>query len=412
MAWSDLPIDLLHCLSSHFPIVDYLRFAATCTSWNFALAKNDLFRIQRTPSPWLLLPNNAGEASDTLTFCDLTTKKEEGGIGCNRCFSCIGNHISGRRCYGSKDGWLVTLDLTYLQPCLFNPLTKAEISLPSLFTIPEDQRQRIKPEYDLDGHIKYYYDEKHPSYVIDAESFRDLYFQKIAISSSDPFGTIVVIYGFIKLLALARPGDHAWVLGPQLPPYHVDQFEEFEDVYFHEEEQMFYAITHFSAVLAFDLEGKNVKFVCQAIQDPYSTDSYCRNYIAFLSGTLLKIKREISGMEVDERYTKKTTKISVFKFVPAINASSCSSSQWISMTDLGDFSLFIGYNQTISLHHTVALGIRPNCIYFADHADIMTQDDATRDAGLYDLHNDCFQYFLDSNSQPNWPPSIWFTPSL
>ncbi|KAH0465889.1 hypothetical protein IEQ34_005992 [Dendrobium chrysotoxum] len=334
--------------------------------------------------------------------------KKEGDVDCCIRFSSLDSHIFGRRCFGSKDGWLVTLDQTDLQPRLFNPLTKTEISLPSLFTIPEDQWHRIKPQYGLDGHIEFYYDEKHRSFAADAESFRDLYFHKIVLSSNDPFGTAVVVYGLSKLLALAKPSDNAWVLGPQLPPYHIDQFEEFEDVYFHEEEQMFYAITHFSAVLAFDLDGKNVKQVCQAIQDPLTTNSSCRNYIAFLSGNLIKITREIHciDMTVDEKYLQKTTNISIFKFVPAMDASYCSSSQWISIRDLGGCSLFVGYNQTFSLHHTVAPGIKPNCIYFTDHAEVTTQDVITCDAGLFDLHNDCFQFFLDSDSQSNWPPSI------
>ncbi|KAH0464974.1 hypothetical protein IEQ34_005077 [Dendrobium chrysotoxum] len=283
MAWSDLPIDLLCCISSHLHVLDFLRFSAVCTSWNFGLANNALFRIKCRASPWLCLPSNVGEVSDTLTFCDLTMKKEEGDIDCCLRFSSLGSHIFGRRCFGSKDGWLVTLDQIDLQHRLFNPLTKAEISLPSLFTIPEDQWHRIEPQYALDSHVEFYYDEKQPSFAADAKSFRDLYFQKIVISSNDPFGTAVIVYGLSKLLAMAKPCDHAWVLGPQLLPYHIDQSEEFEDVYFHEEEQLFYAITHFSAVLAFDLDGNNVKLVCQAIQDPLPTDSSCRNYIAFLS---------------------------------------------------------------------------------------------------------------------------------
>ncbi|KAL0922265.1 hypothetical protein M5K25_006238 [Dendrobium thyrsiflorum] len=406
MAWSNLPIDLLHCISSHLPVVDFLRFSVVCTSWNSGLANNAIRRIKCRPSPWLCLPSNAGEFSDTLTFWDLTMKKEDGDVDCYLRFSSLGSHIFGRRCFGSKDGWLVTLDKTVLQPRLFNPLTKDEIYLPSLFTIPKINGIKSSPNTPLTVMS---------SFII-MKSIHPLpqMRKKIVLSSNNPFGTAVVVYGFSKLLALAKPSDHAWVLGPQRPPYHNDQFEEFEDVYFHEEEQMFYAITHFSAVLAFDFEGNNVKLVCQAIQDPLATNTYCRNYIAFLSGTLLKINREIHCivMEVNEKYKHKTTRISVFKFVPTVDASSCSSSQWISISDLGGCSLFIGYNQTFSLHHTEAPGIKPNCIYFTDHAEVMTEDDIVCDAGLFDLHNDCFQFFVDSDSQCNWPPSIWFTPSL
>ncbi|KAH0464832.1 hypothetical protein IEQ34_004935 [Dendrobium chrysotoxum] len=117
-------------------------------------------------------------------------------------------------------------------------------------------------------------------------------------------------------------------------------------------------------------------------------------------------------MEVDEKYKQKTTSISVFKFVPAVDASACSSSQWISIRDLEGCSLFVGYNQTFSLHHTVAPGIRPNCICCTDHAEVITQDEVTRDAGLFDLHNECFHISLTLIHTLIGPLQSWFTPSL
>lgn len=187
--------------------------------------------------------------------------------------------------------------------------------------------------------------------------FRDAYFRKIVISSEDPSGTAVVIYGYPKLLAFKRPIDRTWVLGPRLPSNHyMNEWEEFDDVYFNEEEQRFYAITHLSAVLTFDLNGQDVKLVCKASRDPEVTFSETKNYIAFLSGTLLKIKRETECIEkeIDKSLTTKTTGISIFRFVTTTDISSCSSSQWISIKDLRDCSLFIGCNNTFVVHHTVA----------------------------------------------------------
>ncbi|KAH0465009.1 hypothetical protein IEQ34_005112 [Dendrobium chrysotoxum] len=62
-----------------------------------------------------------------------------------------------------------------------------------------------------------------------------------------------------KVLVLAKPDDQTWALNPQLLSYHTNWLEVFEDVYYHKEEQQFYSITHFSMVLAFDLNGQNIE---------------------------------------------------------------------------------------------------------------------------------------------------------
>ncbi|KAH0466252.1 hypothetical protein IEQ34_006355 [Dendrobium chrysotoxum] len=104
MAWSDLPIDLLRRISSHLSIVDLVRLSVVCTSWNLTLTNYALLGFQCRPSPWLLLPNDNGEASDTLTFYEITIEEEEVSVGCQRRFSSLNSRIYGRRCFGSKDG--------------------------------------------------------------------------------------------------------------------------------------------------------------------------------------------------------------------------------------------------------------------------------------------------------------------
>ncbi|KAI0492048.1 hypothetical protein KFK09_026313 [Dendrobium nobile] len=409
MAWCDLPIDLLRCISSHLSIVDLVRLSIVCTSWNFTLANYALLGFQCRPSTWLLLSNDVGEASGTLTFCELTIEREEAIVSFHRRFSSIGSNTFGRRCFGSKDGWLVTLDKIDLQPRLFNPITKAEISLPSLFTL-------IEPQYAPDGSIRIYYNEIFLDFT--PYDLRDMFFHKIIVSSNDSSRTVVVIFGITKALALARSEDLTWILGPQLSPYNTEEEEQFEDACYHEKNQRFYAITNFSMVLSFDLNGQNVELICPNMPNPYYRTGNLNfiYYIAFLSGTLLRIERVIDITLDSHRYAK-TMSISIFKFVPAIISSTSSSStssysQWISINELGEYSIFVGCNQTFSLHHTVATGIKPNCIYFADHLSNMFPGDVECDVGLFDLYNDHIQYILQPYSQTNWPPSIWFTPSL
>ncbi|XP_020676792.1 uncharacterized protein LOC110095541 [Dendrobium catenatum] len=406
MAWSDLPIDLLCCISSHLSIVDLVRLSVVCTSWSFTLDNYALLGFQCRPSPWFLLSNDVGETSDSLTFHEITIEREEAVLSFHHHFSSIGSHTYGRRYFGSKDGWLVTLDKIDLQPRLFNPVTKAEISLPSLFTL-------IEPQYAPDSSIRISFNEI--LYDFTTDEFRDIYFHKIIVSSNDSSGTVVVIFGIRKMLALASSEDLTWVLGPTLSPYNTEDEEQFEDVCYHEENQRFYAITNFSMVLAFDLNGQNVELICPNTPNPYNrTRNFdCMYYIAFLLGTLLRIERVID-ITLNSHLNARTLTISVFKFVPddVFSSSSSSLSQWILVNELGEYSLFVGCNQTFSLHPMVAIGIKPNCIYFADHSSGMFPGYVDCDVGLFDLSNDRIQYILHPYSRTNWPPSIWFTPSI
>ncbi|XP_020676781.2 putative F-box protein At4g22180 [Dendrobium catenatum] len=403
MAWSDLPIELLCCISSHLSIVDLVRLSVVCISWSSTLDNYALLGFQCRPSPWLLLSNDVEEASDTLNFHELTIEREEAVLSFHRRFSSIGSHTYGRRYFGSKDGWLVTLDKIDLQPRLFNPITKAEISLPSLFTL-------IEPQYDPESYIRISFNEIFVYFTTD--EFRDRYFHKIIVSSNDSSGTVVVIFGIRKALALASSEDLTWVLGPTLSPYNTMDEEEFEDVCYYEENQRFYAITNFSMVLAFDLNGQNVELICPNMPNPYyDTINFDYMYnIAFLSGTLLRIERVID-ITHDNHHNARTMTISVFKFVPDVVISS-SFSQWVPVNELGEYSLFVGCNQSFSLHHIVATGIKPNCIYFIDHSSIRFPGYVFCDVGLFDLSNDRIQYILHPYSRSNWPPSIWFTPSI
>ncbi|XP_020676803.1 uncharacterized protein LOC110095548 [Dendrobium catenatum] len=406
MAWSDLPIDLLCCISSHLSIVDLVRLSIVCTSWNFPLANYALIGFQCCPSPWFLLSNDDEEVSNTLTFHELTIEEEEVVVSYHRRFSSFGSHNYGRRCFGSNDGWLVTIDKIDLQPRLFNPVTKAEISLPSLFTLIEVQ---YSPDH---GSVRILGNETF--FDIMTDNLRDIYFHKIIVSSNDSTGTVVVIYGIKKELALAKLEALTWVLGPQLSPYSQEDDEQFEDVYYHEENQIFYAITNCSMVLAFDLNGQNVELISPNIPNScYRTAHFdCMYYIAFLSGTLLRIERVID-ITSNNPYNARTMTFFVSKIAPAVVTSSSSSySQWIPVNDLEEYSFFVGCNQTFSLHHKVATGIKPNCIYFADHSSNMFAGFVDCDVGLFDLYNDRFQYIIRPYSRTNWPPSIWFTPSL
>ncbi|KAH0465809.1 hypothetical protein IEQ34_005912 [Dendrobium chrysotoxum] len=79
--------------------------------------------------------------------------------------------------------------------------------------------------------------------------------------------------------------------------------------------------------------------------------------------------------KIDNSWKVKTIGIFVSKFVLLVAvASFFSSSHWIPVKNLGGCSLFVGCNQTFSLHHTFAPEIRLNYIYFIDHCETCCQN--------------------------------------
>ncbi|KAF6146097.1 hypothetical protein GIB67_033456 [Kingdonia uniflora] len=132
--------------------------------------------------PGLMMAEKDG--SDIRSFYSLSTKKF------------INIHLTelrGRRCWGSPYGWLIILG-TDLEIHLLNPLTHAQIRLPSQTT--------FKDQYPEKSNFT-------------SEVVREIFIRK-AIRLSTPTSTIngncivMTIYSHWGKLAIAKPGDKTW----------------------------------------------------------------------------------------------------------------------------------------------------------------------------------------------------------
>uniref|UniRef100_K3Y146 F-box domain-containing protein n=1 Tax=Setaria italica TaxID=4555 RepID=K3Y146_SETIT len=115
--WADLPRDLLESVLARLPVPDRLRFPAVCTAWQSAAATG-ASGSNAPLSPWLMLPFNP------------TAR------GRPRRPTPSGTAVSEHVCVGSSpDGWLITADASS-ELHLLNPVTGAQVQLPSVATLP------------------------------------------------------------------------------------------------------------------------------------------------------------------------------------------------------------------------------------------------------------------------------------
>ncbi|KAJ3675741.1 hypothetical protein LUZ60_004783 [Juncus effusus] len=119
--WSLLLPDLLRSISEKLiSLTDFLRFRAVCSHWRSASSSPPLHLPAQIP--WLMLPFDPDPVgSFVVSFYDPVRSK---------IVKLDLPEMMGQRVCGSSHGWLVLEKVP--EVCLFNPITRARISLPSL----------------------------------------------------------------------------------------------------------------------------------------------------------------------------------------------------------------------------------------------------------------------------------------
>ncbi|KAH0465810.1 hypothetical protein IEQ34_005913 [Dendrobium chrysotoxum] len=227
MSYSDLPIDILLCISSHLGIVNYLQF------FDFPV------KLERPPthSPSMILPLKKKKVVPVPIVPSLPL------IVVSPVVVALAPRNDGLRFTASP----------------LQPSHKGRNITPIPFYHPQRSRAYERtPIWPQRLHHLKKKNEIFSYFSIDEEGLHDIYFQKIIVSSNDLFETAIAIFGPAKSLALARPGNQTWVLCPQLPLYAMQHEDQFEDSYYHEEDKRFYTITHFLMVLTFELNRKKI----------------------------------------------------------------------------------------------------------------------------------------------------------
>ncbi|KAE9590029.1 hypothetical protein Lal_00037677 [Lupinus albus] len=283
--WIWLPSGLLNEIGKHLQSPkDYVRFGATCKSWNMNLPKTP----NHIRGQLLVLPFN----HDTYDI------KEENNFYLR--LPEMQNNILLR---GSCFGWLISNSIDGVVQ-MFNPFTNVSYDLPPLSTIPTivDYHLELKDEeYTI---MRYGLFDGSTYTTIDSKSsIQKTWLTKIVISSSPSEDMMVLaIYGEYKRLAWCKFGDTKWT-------------DFLEDAIFYEGKV--YALNCHAQLYEFDVTT-SIGVITQVPKpdDPYITMNI-KYLVRNVEGDLLMVSRflnhhKIPGID-DPEVCSNTVKFEVYK---------------------------------------------------------------------------------------------------
>ncbi|KAJ3693486.1 hypothetical protein LUZ60_008966 [Juncus effusus] len=374
--WSLLPAELLHIISSKVESVgDYLRFAAVCQPWRSAASSGDQPRRFPHLLPWLLLPYQLagnGNSGSSFEFYDLSESKTHR-------FSLP--EMQEKQICGSSFGWFVLLKGQEFS--LFNPLTRAAVSLPPL-TAPPDNLGF--PPLDSPDHV----------WDPNQYSFRagcDCRVIKAVLTSNPLLGpdcmVLVLFQSSIWDLAFCRIGDENWTViefGAQSEmPF------DYGFVDFTHSNGSVYASDLFGSLTIYNLKDRSKRLACRGLGlwDLHLVQGDSEGEVLVL----------YSDGEGENPYT-------LYK-LRTMNGET----DWFQERDIGQNMLFWADSHAISL----PLKWRPNCLCYGrenfeselgEHRISLAR---IEDGRISDMTSDLW---VTPKSEGKWQKCLWLAPSL
>ncbi|KAF5205715.1 F-box protein skip23 [Thalictrum thalictroides] len=329
----DIFRDKLSCIE------DVVSFGSVCKSWQQSY---ETWKKMHIPfAPWLMLTNYDNHQA-LQTYYSLSTK---------RIFNIPlpQTQIQGRRCVGSRFGWLVTIGVD-LQIHMLNPISQLQISLPSQPTFPNQFQERLEPE-ELRRHFVY-------KFILSSNP-----------SNSDQPCFVMAINASLRKLAFAKPGDEAWTSIDCPASWYFDA------VFF---DGQFYAFNGNGDLVVCEINKPHPK-ATKIASPPEDIRLSNRYYLVEMLGVLHLVERGIDAAENPPRgqfyYT--TCYFQVYKF-------DSRTSSWTELSDLGDHALFLGNNTSFAVSTSNYPEFKSNCIYFTDD-HIELYESPFCDMGIYDF---------------------------
>ncbi|KAK8943799.1 hypothetical protein KSP40_PGU014199 [Platanthera guangdongensis] len=407
--WRNLVPEIVLSMAEQLVVADIIRLRSVCINWARALGRSSSMRPLSAPpragnlsffqpSPWLFLPKSIAHANskDCAFYSIIEDRLYK--------FSSL-PQLTGRNLLGtSQYGWLVTIDNLRLTPHFFNPLTKLELPLPSLMTIPSFFVPRYSPK---DGSLLGLWYNDVNSFYFPKERFFGLVkicVKKITLTSPARHGSIAIILfttdDLKNCLSFARVGGEAWSPYLKLPA----NFDSFEDVVFNEENNKIYALTNLGAVFILECRNNSIEVLSMVSMRIRETSSaLMKRYMFFSSGDLMQVTWNLHlmcsdvGVGSTEGYVDATI-FKIFKFDPTCynrhdpqitdvreikkNPNLCPyASCWVAVNDLGGRSLFIGSNNCFIID--CGDEQKRNKVFFL--YDLIWLDHISQVYGAYDL---------------------------
>ncbi|CAI9099591.1 OLC1v1036439C1 [Oldenlandia corymbosa var. corymbosa] len=366
--WSQLPHDIVESIAVRLDAVeDFLAFSAVCRSWrSFYLIKQ---WIPGSQLPWLMLSDDE-KASKKCFFSLYRDKVYETELP----------EASGRRCWGSSDGWLVTIG-SDMEIHLVNAFSRVRVLLPSATTFQILFNASANWYELIDKAIVI----RKPSQSND--SVNEVEF------------LVMAIYGPFKQLAFAKPGYSSWI---NVEETFQHRFLDVACV----NDQIF-AFSASGNLLLVDV-GSRVIEIMPSIPPK---QRWARERV-HLEGDLLMVYQNLYVEHMINHPSVEPVQFQVFKF-------DFSDKEWIELKDLGDRALFVGDNITISICTADAKFVKckGNSIYFiGSKVENWWRFDeylVDRDCGVYNVAEGTVEPFYFGADYPSYYSCpLWLTPIL
>ncbi|GMH09401.1 hypothetical protein Nepgr_011242 [Nepenthes gracilis] len=359
---------------------DHIRVSGVCSSWR-AIAKQNRHYLLGHQIPGLMISGTLGncnqETRQFLIFPENFERKTVPPL----------LYVPHRhKCCGSHQGWLALLDED-MGMYLLNPLAQKRRRLPTLA-------------------------------FLQTAYMRFLNVDKAVMSSTPSSSNCVVLIFYGRCgLAFCRLGDKSWT--------NIDHGSSngFSDGLYLK--GRFYVVDDFGRIYACDTNA-STRSLEEFEYQPGETKYRNKWYLVDLEGELYRVLRKFdvsekfyygdtSSDDDDDEEEDENTGImglvSTRKF--RLWKLDLSKKRWISVQDLADYAVFLGYNNSISLSVFDVVGVRGNCIYFTD-------DRLSKHFGFTWRGHDMGVFYLKDSTmaplywtQSEWvklPPAIWFIP--
>ncbi|KAG8374959.1 hypothetical protein BUALT_Bualt10G0049900 [Buddleja alternifolia] len=360
--WADLPTQLSAVIANRLTSIhDYLSFRGVCSSWRLR-ATFDNFDRSFARVPWLMYVTS-GERIKGFLGPLVPRIANFYDVSMNKTYNFP--QTVGRSYFSLFDVYLT------------HPMWRIRIELPSIDTFPADTH---------------------------GDGASALSIRKMVLSNSPTLKSgliVMVVWGKDGQLGFSRPGDSSWTV--------MDLWDEtFSDIIYHN--GRLYALDDSRRVVECDIHGPNPTQICQvfSLQPDFDPDLTLNErqklYLVETSEKFLIISR------VSNIYKTLSFKFFEFDLIDGRHNE---------VHDLGNKTLFLGFNSSLCVELSVWDEVRPNCIYFTDQSRLY-KDSVVDQLGLY-KDRDVNVYCLTDRSINSFDygiseivrePATWVVPSV
>ncbi|KAK9212387.1 hypothetical protein WN943_001769 [Citrus x changshan-huyou] len=231
---------------------------------------------------------------------------------------------------------------------------------------------------------------------------------KCVLSSSNPDSLqAMLLYGRDGNLGCARPGGQVWrkINTSNNAKHFVDA------IYF---QNQFYAINAFGQIFAVKDDDSTAtriaelpaEFIEDVVEYLYMVESE--------DGTLFVVSRR--GVQVPPTHLGYLTEENTFRTLGfQVFEVDLSTNKWSKIQNLGNRSLFLGFNSSLSVDASSNSECKPNCIYFTDDfvdsywylAAEEYVEAGGKDTGIYNMENGSIEPFFETDPFHPFNPLMW-----